>query len=328
MTSAPLNGSSLTVKALEQSDEGAFKELLNTLVKRGTLLSIFNHDTPVKEGSTDTLTKINVKVAKEHAPVDMWVYKDAQPVTYNRVKLADVAAKYPPTILTDFPVSHKELFSKYLVKNGLYNRGEQIVDGTVTAPGTVLLTMKEEAFLIVGGYGFIVKQSPKYLAEVVTVTQLNVFDEGQNMTGDSMVQLVNNVNALNAATLPRPIKRTEVKAGVPVVLNEYNDVNTEVALIGDGSEVFLDQVLLTYHRVNFSWLLGGTQMVLSGPSAVTTQVLLEKVRAKTGFTIDYDDFVEQAYDPVPSGEMQTLTVNMHDTSLRFVGELTIDYTAE
>jgi hypothetical protein len=119
-----------------------------------------------------------------------------------------------------------------------------------------------------------------------------------------------------------------VRPGAITALNEYDDINTEIELVSNGSEVYLDRVILSYHRVNFSWLLNGEQMILKGPPLVTTQVLLDKIRTKTGYTMDLDDLVSEVYDPVPVGTTATLTVFIQDTSLRYVGEITIDYTAE
>lgn len=328
MTLALLNGSSLTVGALQQDDEGAFQALLNTLVKRGTPLTMFTRTTPVATGLNALQVKITIKVAKEKAPVDMWVYKDGQEVKYNRVLLSAVAAKYLPTIYADFPVSKAALFSSYLTKNDLYDRGAEVVPGTVAAPGTVSLAVGPNSFLLTGAQNFLIKQAPKYLADVVRVTQLTTFDVTKHMTGDAFTHMVNSVNTLNAATLPRPMTPTEVRPGAISKLNEYDEINTEIEVVNAGSEVFLDRVMLTYHRVNFSWLLNGEQLVLKGPRLVTTQVLLDKIRTKTGYSMDIDDLVVEAYDPVPVGTMRTLTVFIKEGSLRYTGEITIDYTAE
>lgn len=328
MTSAPLNGSTLTVGALEQNDAGAFQALLGTMVARGTPVTMFSRTAPVATGVTDVQASFTVRVAKEKAPVDMWVYKDAQLITYNRVKLSAVAAKYAPTIYADFPTTKNALFSKYLTKNELFDRGADVTAGAVTGPGTVQLTAIPGSFLLTGSQNFTVKQAPKYLSEIVEVTQLATFDPTKHMTGPAWNQMVASVNTLNASKLPRPILPAEVKAGVPVKLNEYDEINTEVEMINNGSEVYLDRVILSYHRVNFSWLLNGEQMILKGPRLVTTQILLDKIRTKTGYTMDMDDLVTSTYDPVPVGTTATLTVFIQESSLRYVGEITIDYTAE
>lgn len=328
MTSALLNGSSLTVGALEQDDVGALQALLNTMVTRGTPVTMFSRTAPVATGVTPVQAKFTVRVAKEKAPVDMWVYKDTQVITYNRVPLSAVAAKYVPTIYTDFPVTKNELFSKYLTKNELYDRGADVTTGDVTAPGTVQLTAVPNSFLLTGSQNFLVKQAPKYLAEVIEVTQLATFDPTKHMTGSAWDLMIASVNTLNATTIPRPILPAEVRPGAITKLNEYDEINTEIELVNNGSEVYLDRVMLSYHRVNFSWLLNGEQMILTGPSVVTAQVLLDKIRTKTGYTMDIDDLVSQSYDPVPVGTTATLTVVIQDNSLRYVGEITIDYTAE
>lgn len=328
MTLAPLNGSSLTVGALEQDDTGAFQALLGTMVTRGTPVTMFSRTAPVATGVTDVQATFTVRVAKEKAPVDMWVYKDTQVITYNRVKLSAVAAKYAPTIYADFPVTKNELFSKYLTKNKLFDRGADITTDIVAAPGTVQLTAIPGSFLLTGSQNFIIKQEPKYLAEVIQVTQLTTFDVTKHMSGPGWNHMVASVNALNTATIPRPILPAEVRPGAITKLNEYDEINTEIELVNNGSEVFLDRVMLSYHRVNFSWLLNGEQMILKGPRLVTTQVLLDKIRAKTGYTMDIDDLVVDTYAPVPVGTTATLTVFIKEGSLRYTGEITIDYTAE
>lgn len=302
--------------------------LLNTLVKRGTPLTMFRHDTPVPVAGQETKTTINVRIAKERAPVDMWAYRDAQSVQYNRVPMAKVAAKYSATIYADFPVQVQELFSSYLNKAGLYDRGDQVQDAAITGPGTVTLKALPDSFMLTGEFAFTVKQATKYLIDVITETVLTVFDPTKNMNGAPEEHLVNSLNVLNAKTLPRPIVPSEVRFGKPVLLDEYDGLNTEVEIFGNNSEVYLGSILLTYHRVDFAWLLDGSQMVLSGPSRVTTDILLDKIRAKTGFTMTSDDVVYQVYDPVESGTMSTLTVFINEESLRYVGEITIDYTAE
>lgn len=328
MTSLLLNGSALSVSALQLSDEGAFQALLTTLVKRSVPLTMFKRDTPVPVEDTETQSIINVSIAKESAPVNMWAYRDAQPVTYNRLAMSKVAAKYSPTIYADFPISNTDLFSGYLNKAGLYDRGDQVVEGTVTAPGKVTLTAVPDSFMLTGSFAFTVKQATKYLVDVVPSTGLTAFDVARDMTGTAADKLVANVNLLNGSTLPRPITTSEVKFGAPSILDEYDGINTEVEMLSNNSEVFLGSVLLTYHRVNFSWLLNGEQMVLKGPSAVTTQLLLDRIRTKTGYTMNLDDLVVQPYDPVPKGTTATLTVVVNEASLRYVGEITIDYTAE
>lgn len=324
MSSVLLNGS-FTNTALQQDDDGAFQTLLSGMLVPGTDPSVFGHDTPVAVSGVKT--KINVKVVKDRAPVQMWVYQDQQAINYNRITLAALAAKYPPTIYADFPTTKKALFDSYLSKAGLYPRGLDITDGAVTAPGTVAMACRASAFLLTGSQNYTIKQAPKFLADVVKNTDLSLYNVTKDMTGTALNLMVAEVNAKNAATLPRPITVTEVKAGVPRVLSEYDDVNTEVDLIGNNSQVYLDKVTLSYHRVNFSWYLGGTQMVIKGASKPTTAYLLSEIRRITGFTMEVDDIVPDDYATIPKGETQTITVFIQPSSLRYVGEITIDYTA-
>lgn len=326
MTSVLLNVP-LSVKALEQDDEGAFEALLQSMLKPGTLASIFNRTTSVATGLNDVQAKTTVKVAKERAPVNYWVYKDSLELKYSRIRLLDIAKKYLPVVYADFPTNKKALLSQYLIKNGFHDRSADVIDGTVTAPGTTTLVISPGSFLLTGQQAFTVKQAPKFLDDVVTVTKLDTFDATKHMTGAAFAVMVAGVNRQNVTRLPRPITATEIKASVPRQLDEYDEFNTEIDLLNNGSEVYLGKVTVLYHRVNFMWLLSGAQMVLNGPSAVTTQILLDKIRLKTGFTMEIDDLVVERYDPVPKGQMRTLTVSIAPTSLRYVGEITIDYTA-
>lgn len=326
MTSVLLN-TPLSVKALEQDDEGAFELLLQSMLVVGTPASVFNRTPSVATGLNDVQTKTTVKVAKERAPVNLWIYKDSTEIKYNRIRLLDVAKKYLPVVYADFPTSKKALLSQYLTKNGFFDRSSDAVDGAVTAPGTATIAVIPASFLLTGQQAFTVKQAPKFLDDVVTSRQLVTFDATKHMNGAAFTVMVAAINAQNAARLPRPMTATEVKASVPRLVDEYDEFNTEVDILNSGSEVYLGKVTLTYHRVNFMWLLSGAQMVLSGPSAVTTQILLDKIRLKTGYTMEIDDLVVERYTPVPKGQMQTLTVTVAPTSLRYVGEITIDYTA-
>lgn len=327
MTSVLLNAP-LSVSALQLDDDGAFQTLLKSMLSKGTPTNVFTRTASVATGLNDVQTKTTVRVAKERAPVDMWVYKDSQEIKYNRIRLLDVAKKYPPVVYADFPVSKKDLLSQYFVKNGFFDRGAEVVAGTVAAPGSATLAIMGTSFLLTGQQAFTVKQSPKYLADVVTVRKLETFDATKHMNGTAFPLMLASVNKLNTARLPRPILVTEVKLSAPRLVDEYDEFNTEIDLLNAGSEVYLDKVTLTYHRVNFMWLLAGAQMILKGPSAVTTQILLDKIRAKTGYTMEIDDLVVEPYDPVPKNQMRTLTVTVAATSLRYVGEITIDYTAE
>lgn len=327
MTSVLLNAP-LSIGALQKDDDGAFQALLQTMLSRGTPLNVFNRTVSLATGLNDVQAKTTVSVAKEKAPVDLWVYKDSQEIKYNRIRLLDVAKKYLPVVYADFPVTKKELLSQYFIKNGFFDRGGEVVAGSVTGPGTTTLAIVPTSFLLTGQQLFTVKQAPKYLGDVIKVKMLTAFDPTKNMTGAAFPHIVASVNTLNVANLPRPILVTEVKASVPRVVNEYDEFNTEIDLMNNGGEVYLDKVTVTYHRLNFSWHLSGEQMVLKGPRIVTTQVLLDKIRAKTGFSMELDDLVVETYDPVPVGQMRTLTVAIANTSLRYVGEITIDYTAE
>lgn len=326
MTSVLLNAP-LSVKALEQDDEGAFELLLKSMLTPGTPANIFSRTASVATGLNAVQTKTTVKVAKERAPVNMWVYKDSVEIKYSRILLGDVAKKYLPVVYADFPTSKKALLSQFLIKNGFFDRSADVVDGTVTTPGTATLAIIPGSFLLTGQQAFTVKQAPKFLDDVVTSRQLVTFDPTKHMNGAAFAIMVTAINTQNASRLPRPMTAIEVKASAPRLVDEYNEFNTEIDILNNGSEVYLGKVTLTYHRVNFMWLLSGAQMVLSGPSAVTTQILLDKIRLKTGYTMEIDDLVVEQYDPLPKGQMRTLTVTVAPTSLRYVGEITIDYTA-
>lgn len=327
MTSNLLNGAALSAAALKVDDQGAFELLLGNLLKAGIDPSIFRFSgvTPGK----DTAAQLTARVSREDAPVDMWVYRDTQVIPYTRLSLAALQAKWGSAIYTDFPTGLQELLSTYLTKNGLYDRGEQVLDAPVTGPGNQTLTAAAESLLLCGEASFVIKQLPKYLRDVVEARALSVFDASKDMVGDALTVLVNAVNTANAKTLPRPILASEVKADTPVMLSEY-DVpgNTQVTLRGNNSEVFMEEVVLTYHRVNLGYVYSGAQLVVKGPTKPTLAYLLQQVRKLTGFTIADNEVQAQTFTTMPSGSLNTLTLPFLPASLRYVGEITIDYTAE
>lgn len=327
MTSNLLNGAALSAAALKVDDQGAFQLLLGNLLKAGTDPSIFRFSNVT--GGKDAAAQLTARVSREDAPVDMWVYRDTQVIPYSRIAISALQAKWGKTIYTDFPTTRQELFSTYLVKNELYDRGEQVTDSPVTGPGDQTLTAQADSLLLYGASSFVIKQLPKYLRDVVELRDLKVFDASKDMQGDALTVLVNAVNDLNAKTLPRPIQASEVKADTPVVLSEYDVAgNTQLTLRGNNSEVFMEEVVLTYHRVNLGIVYNGAQFVVKGPVKPTLSYLLDKVRAITGFTIADNEVQAQTFTNQPLGQVNTLTLPFLPSSLRYVGEITIDYTAE
>lgn len=327
MTSNLLNGAALSAAALKVDDQGAFQLLLGNLLKAGTDPGIFRFDNVT--GGQAAAAQLTARVSREDAPVDMWVYRDTQVIPYSRIALSALQAKWGKTIYTDFPTTRQELFSTYLTKNELYDRGDQVTDGPVTGPGDQALTAQANSLLLYGTSSFVIKQLPKYLRDVVELRDLKVFDAAKDMQGDALTVLVNAVNTLNVKTLPRPIQASEVKADTPVVLSEYDVAgNTQLTLRGNNSEVFMEEVVLTYHRVNLGIVYNGAQFVVKGPAKPTLGYLLDQVRQITGFTIADNEVQAQTFTTQPLGQVNTLTLPFLPSSLRYVGEITIDYTAE
>lgn len=328
MTSNPSNRAVRANSILTKSDDEAFRVLLSGLVKPGVDVNIFGRTAPVPAPDEPTLTTITVNVTKENSTVEMWVYNDTQSINYHRAPLSEVVRLYGETVFTDYPTNIQDLFAAYLVKQGFYNRGHEVVNGVVTQDGDVLFTTVGDSFLLTGEQVFKIRQAPKFLADVVKQTTIGLFDPELHMSGDPVALFVAEVNRLNQTTLPRPIVVGEVVMGNPTQTDEHDGLNTEVELIGNNSAVYLDRVILTYHRVNFAYITSGTQLIVTGPANPTTSYLVNKVRDLTGFSIDYDDVVEDTYAELPIGEISTLTLFFHENSLRYVGEITIDYTAE
>lgn len=326
MTSNLLNGQQLSMAALKQDDQGAFRTLLGTMLKPGFDPSNFKYNAVTEVSGKQT--SIEVSVAKEKSKVRMWVYRDPVEIKYNRITLAELVSRHGNVVYVDFPAQFADVFSSYLTSRSFWDRGFDVDWGNVNQPGNVVLTAIPSSFLLNGSASFNVKQAPKYLNDVVKITTLDLFYPEVGMNGNAAVQMLNAINSLNLATLPRPMTAGEVGFDVPVVTSEYDGVNTRITLKNTGSEVYLGEVFIDYHRVNFSWLFNGTQLVMSGPSKPTSQYVLDKVIAITGFTMTIDDIVTQVYDSIPSGETSTITVFVNAASLRYVGEITIDYTAE
>jgi hypothetical protein len=326
MTSNLLNGKQLTTAALKQDDQGAFKALLGTMLKPGIDPNNFRYDSVTTLSGKET--SIEVRVAKEKSKVRMWVYRDPIELKYNRITLADLVSRHGNDVYVDFPAQFPDVFSSYLTSRSFWDRGFDVNLGTVTQPGDIVLTAVPSSLLLNGSATFNVKQLPKYLSDVVKFTTIDLFYPEVGMNGDPAALLINEINNLNSDDLPRPMVNGEVGFGVPEITSEYDGVNTRVALKNTGSEVYLGEVFIEYHRVNFSWLYNGTQLLMTGPNKPTSQDVLNKVVAMTGFTMTIDDIVVQPYDTIPSGETSTITVFVNAASLRYVGEITIDYTAE
>lgn len=325
MSSTLLNSSS-AISALQQDDPGAFRTLLGLLLNPGVDTSVFKRTAPMDLGNGKA--KVTASIDKNNAPVQMWVYQDSQDLSYSRIKLQDVFTRWPEPAYVDFPISIRDALSIWFNKNGLFDRSAQVADGQITVPRTQAVAVSGDSFLLYGNGNLVVKQAPKYLEDVVTVTELSAFDPAtSDMQGNAMDAFIAVVNDLNAAKLPRPILATEVQTSIPIQLNEYDEINTQVTLSGNNSEVFLESVVLTYHRVDFGWYLNGEPLQITGPAKPTTTYLLNQIKAKTGFELVFDDLIEDQYTTIASGTTETISVNVNPASLRYVGEITIDYTA-
>lgn len=333
MTSSLFNGMSLTEAALRQDDQVAFQALLGPLLKSNVQPTIFVYkDITLVDGTTTTML---VSVSKEKTPVNMWVYHDNVEITYNRLALSSLIDSYGNEVAVDFPTTYEEVFRTYLLSEGLYDRGIDVVPGTVESPSTVTLVAVDHSFMLTGSAEFNVVQLTKYLGDVVKNTTPDIFYLDKGLDGDPVDELLAKVSEDNINTLPRPILSSDVGVRILEITSEYDEVNTRAELYSNGSAVFQDKVEINYHRINFAWLYNGVQIEVSGPAVPNFRSLANQITSITGYPFylapsghsrDNDDLINPQFGPQSRDEPTTLTIFVNPNSLRYVGEITINYT--
>ncbi len=327
MTSQTLNGAALTVAALKESDQEAFARLLRGMLKSGIDPTAFEHGPIVADPESAQHAVTDVKVSRNKAHISLWPYRDALPIRYRRVHLDAVKTRFGAVIRADLPSTTQELMAIYFHENQLHDRSAAVVAAPVTQLGAVEIALSEQQFLLYGTSQFTVKPLQRQLQDVIATTTVIGFRNTADFDAPAVEHLFGQVAAANQATLPYPLEPDLLRLGQPVVKGGYARDNTSIVLTAFGDGYYLGDVELTYTRMDFGWATGGNQHYVEGPTKPTTAYMIQRVSALTGYPISLEDVETEVYSNVPIGELETLTIFFKPDSLRYVGELTIDYRA-
>lgn len=327
MPSQILNGAQLTLVALQESDQEAFQRLLGSLLKTGYDPTGFQHGPITADPDDAEYANAEVSVDRRKANIAYWAYQDSIPIRYRRIALEALKSRFGSVIRADLPVSKKELMAIYCASNGLYNRSDQIVDEMVMDLGATDLIIRDGQFLIYGQAAFEIKPFQRQLVDVIQLTTLNGFRTTDDFDSSAIELLFDQLSTGNQPSLPYPLESGLLTWGVPIKVGGYRYDNTSIEVEAFGDGYYLGKQTLIYTRFDFGWSTQGAQFLVDGPSTPTTTNMITSVSNQSGFPISLDDVVIESYDPVPSGELVTLTVFFKEESLRYTGELTIDYRA-
>jgi len=268
-----------------------------------------------------------VSVARNKAHISVWPYTAPIDIQYKRISLPALKARYGEVIRADLPSTTRELVSIYLHSNGLFDRSEQFADGPVSQLGSLTLAVEGDQFLIHGIADFVIKPLQRFLAQVIKVTTVNGFRSVNDFQTDATAELLTQVQALNTTTLPYEFEPPRMTLSTPLKLNSRAEDNTSITVTASGDGYYLGDVTVVYSRYDFGWGAGGSQHYMEGPSLPTTQYMVAEVERLTGFPVSLDDVEIETYANVALGELATLTIFFKAESLRYTGELTIDYRA-
>ena len=321
-----LNGAQVALEALRETDQEAFERLLALLLKSSVDKTSFKHDAIVQDSDVNYATT-NVSVNRSAANVDLWPYQDQINIRYRRIGLPTIKTRFGGRIRADLPATKRELVSIYLTANGLHDRSDQIEDAVVSELGEVDFSVIPGQFLIYGDMTLDVKPFQRQLADVIVNTTVLGF----RTVGDFEAReetLFSQMLSSNEETLPYPLESQYLSWGTPVKVGGYRYDNTSIIVTGFGEEgYYLGPVELIYTRYDFGWASVGTQYLVEGPSTPSIPQMLASISLQTGLPLSVADVVSQTYDPIPTGEVQTLTIFFTEDNLRYTGELTIDYKA-
>lgn len=327
MPSQTLSGTQLSLVALQGSDQEAFESLLSTLLKKDIDPSGFEHGVVTADATDAQYANTLVQVVREKSHVSMWPYQGTQSIRYRRLTMAALKARFGATIRADLPTTTQKLMSIYLTSNGLFDRGDQVVDEPVTVAAAKTITFKPGLFLAYGGSSFTIKPKQRQLVDVIKETTLVGFREVDYFSNPAKDRLINQMGADNGPTLPYPLEPLLTSFSVPEKISGYRYDNTKIVATASGDGFYLGAVELIYTRYDFGWSTNGSQFLVNGPSVPTVAYMVAQVALQTGFPITAADVNAQSYPSIPSGQVETLTVTFKDDNLRYTGELTIDYKA-
>lgn len=326
MPSQILSGAQLTLAALKESDQEAFQRLLGSLLTAGVDASGFQYG-PIRVEADAQFAKTAVSINRSKADVSLWGYQNSQDIRYRRIALAALKSKFGSTIRADLPTTTKELMAIFCHANGLADRSDQVVNAPVNALGNVTLTMNPGQFLLYGSDTFVLKPKQRQLVDVIADTTLSGFRAAADFTGEATARLITQMQTDNNATLPYPLEPARMTFGTPEKISGYRYDNTKIVVTASGDGYYLGNVELVYTRYDFGWSQSGAQFMVQGPSVPTTMYMIAAVAQQTGLPITLVDVEIDTYQPVPSGELATLTIVFRADNLRYTGELTIDYKA-
>ncbi len=327
MTSSILNGPSNTQAALQENDEQAFYRLLRSMVKSGVEVEGFEHTVPVSDPADPTQALIDVGIAPAKSMIDYWGYQDKIRLTYRRVPLSAVTARYGSVLRTDLPATTEQLMKGWFGRLGLHDRSDQFVEEPIEAFGPVTMEVKDGQFLLYGQAVFEVKPLQRQLTDVLPNRTIAGYRTPTDFDSNVKGTLIAQLTALNPDTLVYPLEADKLSMSQVEVLGGYAHDNSRIRLTAFGDGYYLGDLDVIYSRLDFGWYTMGEQIYMEGPTIPTVDYMLDQVSGQTGFPLSREDVVVVPYDPVPVGELATLTITFKPQNLRYVGELTIDYRA-
>ena len=327
MSSQTLNGSQLTLTALQESDQEAFKRLLSTLLKANIDPSAFVYSGVVTDPTDSEYAKLSCSIAREKAHISLWPYQDSQTLKYKRVGLPALKDMLGGTVRADLPTTVREMMSIYLTGAGLHDRSDQFQDTAVTGFGAVQVSVSPEQFLIYGATTLTLKPKQRQLPIVLPILEIPGFRELSDFSLDWKRVLIADLDEVNATTLPYNLELEWLSFDTPKKISGYRYNNTTISMTSFGEGYYLGTVDVTYTRYDFGWATEGSQFLVQGPEIPTTQYMLSKVAAITGFPLTVEDVILTTYPKVTKGGLSTLTIVFKENNLRYTGELTIDYKA-
>ncbi|MCY1285787.1 hypothetical protein D9M68_17890 [compost metagenome] len=322
-----LNSAQVTLLALQESDQEAFKRLLGFLLRAGVEPGAFKYSNIQGDAVDLDVTTADISVDRRKANIDLWTHQDSVSIKYRRTSLEAIKQRFGNVIRADLPTTKQELLSIFLAANGLYDRGSQAIDGSVLELGPLSLEIGEGEFLIYGSSEFELKPFQRQLDDVLEFKTLPGFRTVTDFEDSANDTLFGQLDVLNASAVRYPLEPELLEYATPIKLSGYRYDNTSIEVTAFGDGYYLGTTTIVYSRYDFGWANIGSQYLVDGPSTPSTQLMISSISAQTGLPISLSDVVIESYAPVPPGEVQTLTIFFKEECLRYTGELTIDYRA-
>lgn len=326
MTSSASASVQLSMDALKVSDKEAFEMLLSKLLRPGVPVDSFAHDIPERSSPYQVASSINVTIAESNTDASLWAYRGSQKITYNSIGLNDVGVKYGRVVRAEIPTTVQEVMSLYFKTVGLYDRSDLFVDEPITALGERTFFLKPESFLLATTYNFIVKPVQHLLTDVVKVDTVPGFRTAADTQSDPRRLLANQVAAANPTTVLHPFDMSLTSFHVPNITSDRQFDNSSSTMGASGDDGHYKGIIRIYYtRYNFAWHDQGRPIFMSGPAVPTVDYIVDQVTKLTGFNVVASDMRITKFDPITSGDVETLTLSFDPSNLRYVGDITVDY---